>query len=67
MTHSALTKSVQQLEQELGVKATVRDGMIRLDGEGWVQRIQRFATDGRMVFFSLADDEADVWVMTLVR
>lgn len=41
--------------------------VLRLDAEGWVQRIQRFATDGRRVFFSLADDEADLWVMTLGR
>jgi Tol biopolymer transport system component/serine/threonine protein kinase len=41
--------------------------VLRLDGDGWVQRIQRFATDGRRLFFSLADDEADVWVMELLR
>lgn len=41
--------------------------VMRLDGAGWVQRIQRFAVDDRRVFFSLADDEADVWVMALER
>ena len=41
--------------------------VMRLDGTGWVQRIQRFAVDDRRVFFSLADDEADVWVMALER
>ena len=41
--------------------------LMRLDGEGWVQRIQRFATDGTTLFFALATDEADVWVMTVAR
>jgi dipeptidyl aminopeptidase/acylaminoacyl peptidase len=37
--------------------------VMRLDGDGWVQRIQRFATDGTTLYFALATDEADVWVM----
>ena len=41
--------------------------VMRLDGDGWVQRIQRFATDGAMLYFALATDEADVWVMDVSR
>lgn len=41
--------------------------VLRLDGPGWVQRVQRFATNGKQVFFTLANDEADVWVMELSR